>query len=118
MPASMPADIGLAISEISVQYRRTELPRLPNRNHFSGRDYLGLTVLSLAITASPALFRPKPDGTEAAVRSHTPTDIDIDVVCDAFSLQANRHLSQSFLWTEYEDAAPLLLNTVSIHAHA
>ena len=32
-------------------------------------------------------------------------DIDIKVVCDALSLQANRHLSQSSLWTEYEDAA-------------
>ena len=87
----------------------TELPRLPNRDNLFGEDYLGLTVLSLAMTASPALFRPKPDGTEAAVRSHTQTDIDIDVVCDALSLQANRHLSQSFLWTEYEDAAPFSL---------
>ncbi len=87
----------------------TELPRLPNRDHPSGRDYLGLTVLSLAMTASPALFRLKPDGTEASVRSQTQTDIDIDVVCDALSLQANGHLSQSFLWTEYDDAAPFSL---------
>ena len=86
----------------------TELPRLPNRDHPSGRDYLGLTVLSLAMTASPALFRPKPDGTEA-VRSYTQKDINIEVVCDALSLQANRHLSQSFLRTEYDDAAPFSL---------
>ena len=33
----------------------TELPRLPSHEHLSGKDYLGLSVLSLAMAASPAL---------------------------------------------------------------
>ena len=84
----------------------TELPRLPSHNNLSGRDYLGLTVLSLAMSASPALFRPKTGDSEATVRLQTERDIDINVVCEALSLQANCHVSQSLMWTEYEDAAP------------
>ena len=88
----------------------TDLPRLPSYNKLSGRDYLGLTVLSLAISASPALFRPKTGESEATVRSHLEKDININVVCEALSLQANCHVSQSFLWIEYEEAAPFSLN--------
>ena len=87
----------------------TELPRLPSHNNLSGRDYLGLTVLSLAMSASPALFCPKTGDSEATVRLHTEKDIDINVVCEALSLQANCHVSQSFMWTEYEEAAPFSL---------
>lgn len=87
----------------------TELPRLPGYNKLSGRDYLGLTVLSLAMSASPALFRPKTGGSEATVRSHLEKDIDIDFMCDVLSLQANCHVSQSFLWIEYEEAGPFSL---------
>ena len=87
----------------------TELPRLPSYNKLSGRDYLGLTVLSLAMSASPALFRPKTDESEATVRSHLEKDININIVCEALSLQANCYVSQSFLWTEYGEAAPFSL---------
>ena len=88
----------------------TELPRLPSHNNLSGKDYLGLTVLSLAMSASPALFRPKTGDSEATVRLHTEKDINITIVCEALSLQANCHVSQSFLWIEYEEAAPFSLN--------
>ena len=88
----------------------TELPRLPSYNKLSGRDYLGLTVLSLAMSASPALFRPKTGESKATVRSHLEKDINITMVCEALSLQANCHVSQSFLWIEYEEAAPFSLN--------
>ena len=88
----------------------TELPRLPSHNNLSGRDYLGLTVLSLDMSASPALFRPKTGDSEATVRLHTEKDININIVCEALSLQANCHVSQSFLWIEYEEAAPFSLN--------
>ena len=86
-----------------------ELPRLPDRGDLSGKDYLGLTVLSLSMSVSPALFRPKPDAGEANVRSSTEKDIDLNVVYDALSLLANCHISESFLWTEYEEAAPFSL---------
>ena len=87
----------------------TELPRLPSHNNLSSKDYLGLTVLSLAMSASPALFRPKTGVSEATVRSHLEKDIDIDFMCDVLSLQANCHVSQSFLWIEYEEAGPFSL---------
>ena len=83
----------------------TELPRLPSHHNLSGEDYLGLTVLSLAMSASPALFRPKTGDSEATVRSHTEKDINITIVCEALSLQANCHVVQSLRWTEYEEAA-------------
>ena len=87
-----------------------ELPRLPDHHHLSGQDYLGLTVLSLAMSASPALFRPKPGGHEEIVQSHTEKDINLNVVCDALSLRANRHVvPQGLMWTEYEAAAPFAL---------
>lgn len=87
----------------------TELPRLPSYNKLSGRDYLGLTVLSLNMSAFPALFRPKTGESEATVRSYLEKDININVVCEALSLQANCHVSQSFMWTEYEETAPFSL---------
>ena len=87
----------------------TELPRLPSYNNLSGKDYLGLTVLSLAMSASPALFRPKTRDSEATVRLQTEKDININIVCEALSLQANCHVSQSLMWTEYEEAAPFSL---------
>lgn len=86
-----------------------ELPRLPSYHKLSSRDYLGLTVLSLTMSASPALFCPKTGESEATVRSHLEKDININVVCEALSLQANCHVSQSFMWTEYEEAAPFSL---------
>ena len=47
------------IEIIPLSLTTAELPRLPRHNHLYGRDYLGLTVLSLAMSASPALFHPK-----------------------------------------------------------
>ena len=88
----------------------TELPRLPRYDQLSGKDYLGLTVLSLAMSASPALFRPKAGKAKSIVRSRTEKNIDLNVVCDALSLQANCYVSQNFLWTEYEEAAPFSLS--------
>lgn len=87
----------------------TELPRLPSYNKLSGRDYLGLTVLSLAMSASPALFRPKTGDSKATVRLQTEKNADLNVVCEALSLQADCHVSQNFMWTEYEEAAPFSL---------
>ena len=87
----------------------TELPRLPRYDQLSGKDYLGLTVLSLAMSASPALFRPEEGKVEATVQSRTEKNVDLNVVCDALSLQANCYVSQSFLWAEYEEVAPFSL---------
>ena len=94
---------------IPLSLTTSELPRLPKHNHLSAQDYLGQTVLSLAMSASPALFCPNPGTHEANVLSCTEKDINIDIVCDALSLQANCYVSQSFMWTEYEETAPFSL---------
>ena len=96
------------IEIIPLSLTTSELPRLPNHDRLYGEDYLGQTVLSLTMSASPALFRPKTGAYEANVLSEK--GINIDFVCDALSLQANCYVSQSFMWwTEYEEAAPFSL---------
>ena len=97
------------IEVVPLPLTTTDLPRLPRYNNLSGKDYLGLTVLSLAMSASPALFRPEAGKVKATVQSCTEKNINLNVVCDALSLQANCYVSQSFLWTEYEEAAPFSL---------
>ena len=86
-----------------------ELPRLPERSRRSPEDYLGRTLLSLKMSASPALFRPRADANEATVITRTGKGVDFDTVCDALSLQANSHASKTFLWTEHAEAAPFSL---------
>ena len=97
------------IEIIPLSLTTAELPRLPRHNHLYGKDYLGQTVLSLTMSASPALFHPKSSKEKEKALSHTEKGINFDFVCDALSLQANCHVSQSFMWTEYEDAAPFSL---------
>ena len=97
------------IAIVPMPLTTNELPRLPSHNHFHGKDYLGGTVLSLAMSASPALFRPETGEDKAFAQSHTEKDIDLNIVCDALSLQANRYVSQSFLWAEYEETSPFSL---------
>ena len=97
------------IEIIPLSLTTAELPRLPWHNHLYSRHYLGLTVLSLAMSASPALFHPKSSTAEKKALSYTEKGINIDFVCDALSLQANCFVSQSFMWTEYEEAAPFSL---------
>ena len=83
-----------------------ELPRLPDLSRRSPADYLGRTVLSLKMSASPVLFRPRADANGATVITRTGKEIDFDTVCDALSLQVNSHVSTTFQWTEHVEAAP------------
>ena len=88
----------------------TDLPRLPIHDSLVGQNYLGLTVLTLMRSASPVLFRPDINGAKPSVISRTISDVNIGVVCDALSLQANRYVSPSFAWTEQVEAAPFSMN--------
>ena len=97
------------IEIIPLSLTTAELPRLPKHKHLYSKDYLGQTVLSLAMSASPALFHPKSSKDTEKALSYPEKGINFDFVCDALSLQANCHVSQSFMWTEYEDAAPFSL---------
>ncbi len=60
---------------------------LPTRNDVPGKDYLGRAVLSLDVSASPTLFRPKfrPNTTPAEQTVHTEQTVDFDTVCLALS---------------------------------
>ena len=80
-----------------------ELPRLPDRDRMAPSDYLGRTLVSLQASASPALFRPRLD--EKTAITCTKGRVGFDTLCDALSLQANSHVSRTFVWTEHDDAA-------------
>lgn len=86
-----------------------ELPRLPDRRHQAPGDYLGRSVLSINMSASPTLFRPKSDTHEGTVKARTDNGVDFDTVCHALSLLVNSHVSKTFLWSEHAEAAPFCL---------
>ena len=83
----------------------TQLPRLPVNSRVSAQDYLGLTMLKLQISASPALFRPNTEGHDKTVQSQSADGINLDLVCEALSLEANRYVDRSLNWHDYPDAA-------------
>lgn len=72
-------------------------------------DYLGRTLVSLQVSASPALFSPGKDDKGKTAITRTKGRVGIDTLCDALSLQANSHVSWTFVWTEHYDAAPFCL---------
>ena len=96
----------LPLTTAALPLTTAELPRLPDLSRRSPADYLGRTVLSLKMSASPVLFRPRADANGATVITRTGKEIDFDTVCDALSLQVNSHVSTTFQWTEHVEAAP------------
>lgn len=107
LAASLTPRQGIRIVPLALS--TAELPRLPTRRDTAPNDYLGLSLLSAQLSASPALFRPDPDTQEASVRSHSVDDVNFDLVCEALSLLASDHVSTGFVWHEYPDAAPFCL---------
>ena len=86
-----------------------ELPRLPDRDRMVPSDYLGRTFVSLQASASPALFCPRQDDKGKTAITRTKGKVGFDTLCNALSLQANSHVSWTFVWTEHGDAAPFCL---------
>ena len=86
------------------------LPRMPRHEHLVGRHYLGLSVLSLMMSASPSLSRPTSVALGETVKANAQKDVELNVVCDALSLQANCHVTHSFLWVDYVEAGPFSLS--------
>ena len=97
------------IQVVPLALTTTQLPRVPVNGRVSAEDYLGLTMLNLQISASPALFRPNTEGRERTVLSRSADGIDLDLVCEALSLQGNCHASRSLVWHDYRDAAAFCL---------
>ena len=82
----------------------TELPRLPMFQGDKASDYLGLTLVRLAVRATPAVFRPNAEGKVGTVRSRSARGIDLELLRDALSLVADRHVALSRMWLEYPHA--------------
>ena len=91
------------IQVVPLALTTTQLPRLPVKSR--AQNYLGLTMLRLQIFASPALFRPNSGGHEKTVQSQSADGINLDLVCESLSLEANRHIGRSLVWHDYPDAA-------------
>ena len=102
------------IEIVSLPLTTDELPRLPDRDRMVPSDYLGRTLLSLQASASPSLFCPRQDDKGKTAITRTKGKVGFDTLCDALSLQANSHVSWTFVWTEYEDAAPFCLRNWQI----
>ena len=95
-----------------------ELPAsLPTLGRLSATDYLGRTVVSIDCTAAPALFRPPPIKKSPDIQVESVTNIGINEVCQALSLECDIHVDTGFFWEDYlglEDAFPF--SGSSIHS--
>ena len=94
---------------VPMPLRTAELPRLPTHTGVALTDYLGLPLLTVRLSASPALFRPDPGAQKGSVRSSSVNGVNLDLICDALSLQSKRPVSASFMWHEYSNAAAFCL---------
>ena len=81
-----------------------ELPRVPMFQGDKAGDYLGLSLVRLALRVSPAVFRPHTDGNGRTVRSRSSHGVNLELVRDALSLVTNRHVALSRVWLEYPGA--------------
>ena len=97
------------IEIVALPLTTDELPRLPDRDRMVPSDYLGRNLVSLQASASPALFCPRQDDKVKTAITRTKGKIGFDTLCNALSLQANSHVSWTFVWTEHGDAAPFCL---------
>ena len=111
LPLAAPLTPRQDIRIVPLSLSTAELPRLPTRRDTAPHDLLGLSLLSMQLSASPALFRPDPDREKGSVRSSSVDGANFDLVCEALSLQANDYVSTGFVWHEYPDAAPFCLTT-------
>ena len=93
------------IEVVPLPLTTAELPRLPFDSRRSPLDYLGLTKVTLHLLASPALFRPDRERDQRTVHYASNGGIHFSLVCEALSLQADRHVDWRGYWHEYPDAA-------------
>lgn len=98
------------IQIIPLAVTTTQLPRLPVRPGVPLSHFLGLTLLKLQLSASPALFRPNQEQGEQIVRLQSVDGITLDLACKGLSVQANRHVAHSVHWRDYLDVGPFCLD--------
>ena len=93
-----PVSLGKCSRLIPLALTTNELPRLPVSGPTPAFDYLGLTLLSRRVSASPVFFRPMGEAGKPTVRSRVVNTVDLDVLCEAPSPHANRHVSTGHSW--------------------
>ena len=105
LPLDAPVSLGKGFRLTPLAVTTSRLPRVPISERTPARDYLGLTLLTRRLRASPVFFRPEGEGCAPTVQAHPVDTADLDRVCEALSLHANRHVSLSVFWNDYPDAA-------------
>ncbi|MDE0226657.1 MAG: hypothetical protein OXP28_16230 [Gammaproteobacteria bacterium] len=75
----------------------------PIRSGSSIGDYLGRTVLTVDSIATPAFYRPKPDGPIAGVVASFVSDVTLDDICQALALESDGDVRIAFEWNDYGD---------------
>ncbi len=96
--------LGDGIELVPLGLSTAGLPRLPMFEGDREIDYLGLTLVRLALSASPAVFR-RPDGNREIVRAQSSRGINLQLLRDALSLVTNRHVALGRIWLEYPTAS-------------
>lgn len=85
-----------------------ELPSgLPTMTERGGSAYLGHSVLSVDTLATPALFRPVSDN-RSPVRGKLINNFDVDLICQALSLECDVCVGTGVGWNDYSDLSPLI----------
>ena len=105
LPLDAPVSLGEGIRLTPLALTTSQLPRLPISGGTPAEDYLRLTLLTRQLYASPFFFRPQGEGRTPTVRAHPVDAVDFDLLCEALSLHADRHVSLSSVWNDYPDAA-------------
>ena len=85
-----------------------ELPGgLPTMTDQRRSGYLGHSVLSADTQATPALFRPV-TGNDQPVRGKLTNNLDVDLICQALSLECDVCVGTGVRWNDYSDLNPLI----------
>ena len=102
LPEPLSPSSGFQITPLPLS--TSELPRLPIRPDMPPRNYLGLSLLEIQLSATPALFCPRKHGSATENVGISSEQYNIETVCWALSLLYNKYISSSFFWYDYKDA--------------
>ncbi len=85
--------------------------RLPSGGHIQAETYLGRSVVQVATTAEPALFRPNVDDINRVVTAAlAPRCAGFDTIGLALTLECNADIALSFGWNDYGGVSAIANN--------
>ena len=82
---------------------------LPVPAGYSIVNLLGKSVLSLESVVQPAFFRPQEEGNSSLVQAQLTTDLDLEQVCMALSLESDKAVTWAFAWNDYAEASMYII---------